>query len=161
MTKTVIITGIPRSGLQIASKFLSGQMGWMPEQERRFPRTTMFSNKGHSPLSLVETEPMVFTQDPTYLYEWEVIHKLYPNACWMIVRRDQYSLVESCKKTGWIDYCGESDLYWNAWYEINMKILNRVKETVNHYEIWPCKCLSGSMEDITGAIKHFKLREVE
>ena len=157
LTKTVLITGIPRSGVKIATQFLAGNAGWIPEQERRYPRITLYSNKELKPLNKNEPDPLVFSQDPTYMYEWKPIHALYPDACWIIVRRDNKSVIESCKRTGWLNYCGSSDACWNSWLQSNLEIMHEMKARVDWIEVWPTQCLNGNLTCIEEAVNHFKL----
>jgi len=158
--KTIIITGIPRSGLKIACKFLSGQAGWVQEQERRFPHTTVYSDRSMVPLcSNAGFHGDVFSQDPAYMYEWKPIHRLYPEACWIIVRRDATSIIQACKKTDWISYCTDNKC-WNKWHDANLEIIKDMKCHINWREVWPTACLNGDLSSVRSAVKHFQLKEV-
>jgi hypothetical protein len=69
---------------------------------------------------------------------WPVYQRSFPNARWIIVRRDEDSIVASCLRTSFMRQHSEDPEYWRAWvreYETRLTALKESKANWN--EIWP------------------------
>lgn len=54
-----------------------------------------------------------FLYDYRFLLTWRIWNNYFPDAKWIMVRRNEQEIVESCKKTGWMDRFGdEAGWYW-------------------------------------------------
>jgi len=91
----------------------------------------------------------------SYLYKgakvtlmWWVWHAAFPDAKWIIVRRDRSEIIDSCNRCHFMTKTKD----WGAWVDHHVAFFDQIKSavgTANYREIWPHQFLSGD----TGAIK--------
>lgn len=78
---------------------------------------------------------------------WSEYQRSFPNARWVIVRRDVGSLVQSCMATRYMDTFTDPSkwLQWVEWYQSR---LNLVCSNTIHIQVWPTKMLHGQLDEI-------------
>jgi hypothetical protein len=83
---------------------------------------------------------------------WYLWHKAFPNAKWIIVRRDANDIARSCMQTSFMrayrDVIG-----WLGWVEEHEKRFKQMELAgLDTKEVWPSKMINGDFEEIEGAI---------
>lgn len=64
---------------------------------------------------------------------WLVFHELFPDAKWVLVRRERDKIVGSCKRTSFMKKAPD----WNEWAKYHEEQLEAMKNVVVHQEVWP------------------------
>lgn len=131
MNKPLLITGVPRSGTSIIAGVtafcgaFTGEINKMYENTdiRGLCKSILYKTgsdvNGHYPLPdsissrKVNMENIIKKQgyiDGIWQYKdnritilWEVFNSLYPNAKWVVVRRNDDDIINSCMKTSYMD----------------------------------------------------------
>ncbi len=99
------------------------------------------------------------TEDKIWFYKgakmclmWPLWNRAFPKATWIIVRRNDDDIVNSCMKTGFMNaysYPGG----WHTWVKAHK---NRFREMItanlNVHQIWPQKMISGDYREIEALI---------
>jgi len=69
---------------------------------------------------------------------WQAFHKAFPEAQWVIVRRDKAKIVDSCKRARFMKKAPN----WEVWAEEHEKRFKAMRRKVNYFEVWPDKMIS-------------------
>lgn len=67
---------------------------------------------------------------------WPRWAEWYPHAKWILVRRDKDAIVASCMRTGFMRAFTQPQ-QWGKWVEAHEKQFERMKETLDVFEVWP------------------------
>lgn len=84
---------------------------------------------------------------------WFLWHTAFPDAKWVIVRRDKNDIARSCMQTNFMrayrDVVG-----WLRWVEEHEKRFSQMEIAgLNIREVWPTKMIDGDFSEIKGVIK--------
>ena len=83
---------------------------------------------------------------------WPVWHAAFPNARWIIVRRDTESIARSCIKTGYMNaFSSMAD--WRTWVQEYGRRFNEMEKAgLSISFIWPTQFLAGQTTDVQRAV---------
>jgi hypothetical protein len=89
---------------------------------------------------------------------WPQWHFAFPNARWIIVRRDKEDIINSCLKTAFMrayrDVKG-----WSKWVDAHLERFAEMHESgLNIIEVWPARIIAGRYGEIKNAIAHVGLK---
>jgi len=76
--------------------------------------------------------------------DWPIWNEAFPNATWVFVRRGRNKIIESVKKTSFMN--NRKD--WEPWVDYHLEKIEDMKKEVNWYEIWTDKFLEGDFSDL-------------
>lgn len=84
---------------------------------------------------------------------WEIWHKAFPEAKWVIVRRDNEGIVDSCLRTSFMRAYNTAD-GWQKWLDVHLKRFEEMKQHLDVVEVWPkhfkddkdCGCMQEAVE---------------
>jgi len=78
-----------------------------------------------------------YFKDPKTIWNWPVWYSAFPEAKWVIVRRDTEYIARSCLKTGFMNTYRTPES-WKKWIQKNLQFLEELKSyTDNWIEVWP------------------------
>lgn len=93
------------------------------------------------------------------LLVWQEFHKAFPDADWIIVRRNDADIVNSCLKTGFM--CAYRDAAgWQGWVDHHKKLINQMKHTpgLRWHEVWPTKFIDGDFSEVRAVVEKLGLK---
>lgn len=80
---------------------------------------------------------------------WPIFLKVFPNAKWVIVRRDIDGIINSCLNAWFMKIHTKDPAYWRIWAELYVERANLLKQkSSNVYEIWPQEFVKGDMNSL-------------
>jgi hypothetical protein len=83
---------------------------------------------------------------------WNLWHQAFPEATWIIVRRKDEDIINSCLKTGFMDAYQDEE-GWGVWVEEHKKRFIQMYEAgLNIYEVYPQKMIDGNFEEMEAVI---------
>lgn len=86
---------------------------------------------------------------------WYLWHLAFPQAKWIIVRRDKDAIIDSCLRTGFMRaYKGRKG--WDQWVQVHESRFNQMRVALakdSIREVWPVKMIQGDMSEIKKAIE--------
>jgi hypothetical protein len=154
----ILITGAARSGTTLTTSIIEACGGvtgdvsqlrehkGVKEAQKEALRSFGYDPLGQYPLpdQEIDTEQLrekilYHTQGIDTLKEakatlmWRVFHELFPDAKWVLVRRDRDRIVASCKRTNFMKKAPD----WYKWAEHYEKQLEAMKNDVVYREVWP------------------------
>lgn len=84
---------------------------------------------------------------------WRMWHKAFPDAKWIIVRRNAEDIVKSCMRTGFMRAFRHPGL-WVKWVEVHEKRFQEMRNAgLLIKEVWPQQMINGSFDEIQDAIE--------
>lgn len=104
------------------------------------------------------TEGPIFIASAQAAPIWPVWAKAFPGARWVLVRRDDGDIVQSCLKSGFMrGYSSQAG--WQQWVEEHkMRFEEMAKAGLNMLEIWPQKIIQGKFEELKNVVHRLMLR---
>ncbi len=79
---------------------------------------------------------------------WYIWHKAFPNAKWVIVKRDHAGIIRSCIKTRFMNAYRDA-AGWQSWIDVHEQRFKEMKIAgLNTFEFWPSEMTEG---DFTSA----------
>jgi len=106
-----------------------------------------------------ETEPEAaccFASSSSCLI-WPIWAKAFPEAEWIIVRRYNRDIVDSCMKTTYMD-AFDNPQAWMRWVQEHHKRFAEMRSRLKVVEVWPSKMLSGDLTEVRRVIEGVGLR---
>ncbi len=98
-----------------------------------------------------------FYKCPKMCLMWPLWHRAFPDARWIIVRRLDKDIVNSCMKTRFMR-AFKDELGWQGWVEEHLKRFQEMyAEGLNIREIWPQEMVSGNFKGIEFVVKELGL----
>jgi len=64
---------------------------------------------------------------------WKAFHEAFPEAQWVVVRRNKAKIVDSCHRTRFM----QKHPNWEVWAEEHERRFKEMKRKVNYMEVWP------------------------
>ena len=87
---------------------------------------------------------------------WPLWHMAFPNAKWVIVRRDEDEIINSCNLTGFMRNPGPKG--WKGWVEAHVKRFEEMKDAgLQVMEVWPSKMIEGDYSEIKKVMRWLDL----
>ena len=88
---------------------------------------------------------------------WPMWNYAFPNAKWIIVRRRDENIVDSCMKTGFMNaFNKREDWHWYVYYH-KERFVEMVMSGLNVKQVWPEKMLYGDYEEMYDTIRWLDL----
>ena len=88
---------------------------------------------------------------------WTQWSDAFPEARWIIVRRDPEDIISSCLKTGFMRAYTTRD-GWMKWVKIHLKRFEEMRSAgLDVMDVWPSKIIAGDYEESMEAINHIGL----
>ena len=86
---------------------------------------------------------------------WELWRSAFPNAKWVVVRRDIGDITSSCMRTGFMSaFRNPAD--WETWAKAHEQRFTEMKEAgLNIREIWPQKMVDGDYTEVKEVVHDF------
>lgn len=79
---------------------------------------------------------------------WPIWNLAFPDAKWIIVRRDKDDIISSCMKTGFMSAFHTRE-GWAKWVDFHLARFDEMKENCSYvYEIYPQQIINGNFESI-------------
>lgn len=89
---------------------------------------------------------------------WPVWHYAYPNAKWVIVRREKQDIVKSCLDTAFMHKRTTKES-WGEWVDFHIEKFNEmINEGLNIKTIWPEKMVKGDYQQLYELIEWLGLK---
>ena len=86
---------------------------------------------------------------------WPLWHAAFPDAKWIIVRRDGQDIINSCLKTGFMRAYTNVE-GWRSWVTHHHRCFNEMlKEGLNVRQIWPQDMIDGDLRPMRSCISDF------
>ena len=87
-----------------------------------------------------------FYKEPKILIVWPMFEKAFPGAFWVIVRRDDKDIINSCLKTGFMRAYRDAN-GWQGWIDEYKKRIDEIKaSSVEYRELWPQEIIDGDLQ---------------
>ena len=83
---------------------------------------------------------------------WKLWHKAFPKAKWVIVRRDDQGIINSCMKTGFMSKYNDAK-GWQSWVDVHLQRFKEMKEEVDYVEIYPKSMINGDFDAIRRTVR--------
>lgn len=84
---------------------------------------------------------------------WPIWHKAFPKAKWIIVRRSDEDIINSCLHTGFMRGYSTSE-GWQYWVDEHKKRISEMKHSgMDVCEVWPSKFVAGDTSEIRGIVE--------
>ncbi len=94
-----------------------------------------------------------FYKDAKMALTFPLWHSAFPNAKWVLVRRRDEDIVNSCLRTGFMRAYDESK-GWRRWVLEHEKLFTQMKEDgLDIMEVYPQRMIDGNFEEIKSVIK--------
>lgn len=68
---------------------------------------------------------------------WPLWHDAFPDARWIIVRRERERIIDSCIRTSFMRAHGDSREGWGAWHDAHLPRFVEIMHRCDAIEIWP------------------------
>ena len=90
---------------------------------------------------------------------WQMWHKAFPKAKWLIVRRRDEEIVASCLRTGFMRHF-KSESGWQKWVDWHKECFAEMLEDpdVDAQEVWPELAIRGDLSEMERVVKQLKLK---
>ena len=175
MIDPILITGCPRSGTTMTAGiiYLCGAFGGNINGPSKRDDGGMFGNTELRLVSAMkimsgEIERLVeeqgykegpwFYKDTTLCREWTIWSSAFPNAKWIIVRREKEDIVFSCMKTGYMNRFNK-EVGWRSWVDAYLHEFEKMKSAgLDMTEVWPTKFIEGDFSEIRETVEKLGLK---
>ena len=89
---------------------------------------------------------------------WPTFHEAFPTARWIIIRRRDEDIVNSCLRTPFMR-AHSTEAGWQAWIDVHKKRFEEMIENpdMDTVEVWPEKFVLGDFDEIRAAMEHVGL----
>jgi len=138
------MTGLPENGSCPVLSMIKGNHWIMPKWAERVGEV----------LGERRTEGVWAYKSFRIALMWRQWARAFPGAWWIIVRRNQADLANSCIKTGYMKQF-QSLPDWVDWAEGWSSLLDDVEANIQDsiYCVWPFKFFQGDLSEIRGAVE--------
>ncbi len=84
---------------------------------------------------------------------WPIWDKAFPDAKWVIVRREDDDIINSCIHTGFMRAYNTAE-GWQGWIDVHLRRFSEMKSSgLNYREVWPSKFVAGDYSEIQDVIE--------
>lgn len=84
---------------------------------------------------------------------WPLWGEAFPEAKWIIVRRDRDDIVSSCLRTGFMRAFKTRE-GWERWVDQHLDRFDEMRRNLDCVEVWPHDGVTGSIEAFRLAVEH-------
>ena len=89
---------------------------------------------------------------------WPVYKAAFPNAQWIIVRRNEEEIIHSCLRTFFMVQHSKDPVFWKRWADEYLFRLDKLKESeVWWREIWPQDLVRGNLSVLCQIVRDLEL----
>jgi len=89
---------------------------------------------------------------------WPVWHKAFPDAKWIVIRREEEDIINSCMKTAFMR-AHKTPEGWRSWVHEHLKRFEEMKKAgLWVREIWPSKMIAGDFSEMKALIDELGLK---
>lgn len=88
---------------------------------------------------------------------WPIWHEAFPNAKWIIVRRDDKDIIDACMKTTYMKAYSDAS-GWQSWIDKYRAKFDEMLNIQYLSNVWPNKSIDGNIDDLQRLIKNFELK---
>ena len=151
-------------------KVLLNKLGACPLGIKKFPLTNSHKRlqleKGflQKALNLVleqqgfQGETRWMLKDAKLTLLWEIFSEQFPNAIWIVVRRNRHSFINSCLKTSFMRQHSEKESFWNNVAEhYDQRLRALIVSVSTSFEVDTDQLVSGNYESIASICDHVGL----
>lgn len=113
-------------------------VGADPRGQSRLPDTDNLPSQPDlrgAVLERFQKEPWAY-KDAKLTLVWPVWAKAFPEAKWVIVRRDKHDIADSCIRSGFMSHFKTHE-GWHGWVEEHEKRFEKMKAALDAIEVWP------------------------
>jgi len=90
----------------------------------------------------------VFYASPRTCLVWPVWHRAFPDAKWVIVRRNDDDIVRACTQTGFMK-AHKTDAGWRAWVDVHKQRFDEmIRAGLQVWQIWPQRMIRGHIGEL-------------
>lgn len=87
-----------------------------------------------------------FLKDVKMPLMWPVFNRAFPDAKWIVVRRDSNKIIDSCIRAAFMRQ-KENRREWQQWLEQHVARLEEINANLNSFEVWPDKAVRGDLSE--------------
>ena len=103
------------------------------------------------------TIPWVF-KDPKLSLIWPIWRHAFPQARWIIVRRDVEDVVRSCLRTHFMVHHSTDPAFWRTFADAYLERLAELQQSEVWYrEIWPRDVVAGDRQALRGLVEDLEM----
>lgn len=84
---------------------------------------------------------------------WQPIAQGFPNATWIIVRRDQREIARSCLRTPFMKRYDNEEDWIEHWVKVHEARFESIKQNCRAIEIWPEEMVQGNYDSIRKVVR--------
>lgn len=91
---------------------------------------------------------------------WPTLHEAFPDAKWIIVRRETDQIIESCMATAFMNAYRDRD-GWRGWVEHHLQRFEEMKAEIHGLdvrEIWPTNHVDGNFNEMRAVVRWLGLQ---
>jgi len=88
---------------------------------------------------------------------WELWHEAFPNAKWVLVRRNDKDIIDSCMRTSFMNK-RKTEQEWQKWVNYHKDRFEEMKQVLDIKEVWPEKMIHGDYMEMTDVLAFLKIR---
>jgi hypothetical protein len=98
-----------------------------------------------------------FIKEPKMTLTWYIWHKAFPNATWIIVRRNPEDIVTSCIKTRFM-LAYQTRPGWMGWVTIHEKRFEEMHDAkLKIFQVWPQRAIDGDFTELQAVVNNLGL----
>ena len=103
------------------------------------------------------SRPWLF-KDAKLTLLWPVYLKAFPNAHWVIVRRETQHIIASCLNTSFMKKQSSNPSFWRNWSDEYLLRLDALKQSQCSWsEIWSPKIINGELDELAVLVEQLGL----
>lgn len=87
-------------------------------------------------------------KEPKLTLVWPTFHAAFPDATWVIVKRNKEDIVRSCLKTDFMSQHSQDHEYWINFVNEYEDRLQQLSETAHSVEIWPSRLINNNLSEL-------------
>lgn len=93
-----------------------------------------------------------YYKEPKMCLIWPAVHNVYPDAKWVICRRNSSDIIRSCKRTAWFRSTLKTEQQWTTWLNHHLDALEQIKDNCQAREVWPYRFLNGDFSELVDVL---------
>ena len=98
-----------------------------------------------------------FLKEAKMALMWEVWHSAFPDAQWVLVRRNEEDIIKSCQHTPFMSN-RDKVKDWKQWVNYHKDRFKEMKEVLDIREVWPDKLRRCEYTEINNALEWLEIR---
>ncbi len=98
-----------------------------------------------------------YIKDPKMVMMWPLWDRSFPDAKWILVRRNDQEIIDSCLRTTFMHRYKDA-AGWTTWLGAHKEQFEKMKGFLNIKEVWPQKIISGDYSEIKAVLEWLGLK---